>query len=110
MSFRAPPGATSFGGISLSPSDAAPNGAGKVPRPISSHGLEGVKKSRQLTQRRQGAKRRKAELLSFLCAFQGLASLRECFSSPSELFHTFLRRGPQDVAANAAWSLRSRLG
>ena len=59
MSFRAPPGATSFGGVSLSPSDAAPNGAAKVPRPISSHGL---------------------------------------------------RRGPQDVAANAAWGLRSRLG
>jgi hypothetical protein len=42
-----------------------------------------------LTQRRQGAKTRKEQLLCFLCAFYDFAPLREMLLLIQGLFHSF---------------------
>jgi hypothetical protein len=46
-----------------------------------------------LTQRRQGAKTRKEQLLCFLCAFCGFATLRETLLFVQGLFHSIASRG-----------------
>jgi hypothetical protein len=48
-----------------------------------------VKKINNLTQRRQGAKTRKEELLCFLRAFHDFAPLREMLLLIRGLFHSF---------------------
>jgi hypothetical protein len=54
--------------------------------PISQRSRE---KINNLTQRRQGAKTRKEQLLCFLCAFCGFAPLREMLLPIQGLFHSF---------------------
>jgi len=49
-----------------------------------------------LTQRRQGAKSRKEQLLSFLCAFLGFAPLREMLLLFQGFYHSFFAF-PKDV-------------
>jgi hypothetical protein len=53
-----------------------------------------VDKSKQLTPRRQGAKTGKVEVVSFLCAFQYFAPLREMLLLLGRFFHTFRGEGP----------------
>ena len=52
-------------------------------------GNERVKKSKQLTQRRKGAKSRKGEVHSLLCDLCAFATLRETALSVHGLIHTF---------------------
>ena len=58
------------------------------------HGLRCCEKMNNLTQRRQGAKTRKEQLLCFLCAFYDFAPLREMLLLIQGLFHSFWRPGP----------------
>jgi hypothetical protein len=50
-------------------------------------------KINNLTQRRQGAKTRKGQLLCFLCAFYDFAPLREMLLLIQGLFHSFFSLG-----------------
>jgi hypothetical protein len=56
-----------------------------------------------LTQRRQGAKTRKEQLLCFLCAFYDFAPLREMLLLIQGLFHSILRHGLRSSARFAGW-------
>jgi hypothetical protein len=57
-------------------------------------GCRSCEKMNNLTQRRQGAKTRKEQLLCFLCAFYDFAPLREMLLPIQGLFHSICRRGP----------------
>jgi len=50
-------------------------------------------KINNLTQRRQGARTRKEQLLCFLCAFYDFAPLREMLLLIQGLFHSFVVSG-----------------
>ena len=56
-------------------------------RKIITHSARSCGKINHLTQRRQGAKTRKEQLLCFLCAFYDFAPLREMLLLIQELFH-----------------------
>jgi len=68
----------------------------------SSQGFEAVKESTQLTQSRQDAKTRKAEVPSFFAAFACFAPLRETGSCVHRLIHKFFRPGLLSSAPSGA--------
>jgi hypothetical protein len=75
------------GGRSSDRADSyAPTGATGLSRRGWVPGLGSCEKINNLTQRRQGAKTRKEQLLCFLCAFYDFAPLLKCFCSSRDYF------------------------
>jgi hypothetical protein len=62
---------------------------GNAARGVAQTSFRSCEKMNNLTQRRQGAKTRKGQLLCFLCAFYDFAPLREMLLLIQGLFHSF---------------------